>query len=587
MTNEHTNKIPYTNLNLISDLWRWTKPYRGKFLFGMFLRISGDIIWLYPFYALGEIVNIFSKPLVEGSLPRVWWIITLWIIAGLYHNITKEISKYFVYQVAEKTALDQQFTTIKHLFKLDLAWHEKENSGNKVKKLQKGGDGINKIIRMCVDNFSEAGVNLIGIVIIIAKFNSNISLVLIFFMISYFTLSNFLNRRAALAANATNIAEEEISGLAFETINNIRSVKVLGMNNFLINILTVNFSKLFEKIIYRIKCFRQRSAVTATYGECFRIGILVYIITGIIKGNYEVGFLVLYYGYFNKTWESIGELANLTSDFIISRYGIWRMVMLQQEKINIDDETGKKTFPKNWQKITVKNLSFNYGKNIALDNISLEIKRGEKIGLIGLSGAGKSTLFKLLLKEHENYQGEILLDDILLKDISKADYLKHAATVLQETELFSFSLRQNIEIVSEISNAKKFKHALEIAHVLEFSKKLTDGVDTLIGEKGVKLSGGEKQRVGIARAVYKQPDIFFLDEATSHLDVESENKIKDSLHQFFQDVTAIVIAHRLSTIKEMDRILVLEDGKIIEAGSFAELMERKGRFCELWEKQKF
>ncbi len=216
------------------------------------------------------------------------------------------------------------------------------------------------------------------------------------------------------------------------------------------------------------------------------------------------------------------------------------------------------------------------------------MNRGEKIGLVGLSGAGKSTIFKLLLKERENYEGEIYVDDVPLRTISKQDYFTRTAIVLQDTEVFNFSLRDNVTISNfdHAANAGLLDKALTVAHVNEFARALPQGIDTKIGEKGVKLSGGEKQRVGLARAVFKDPQLLLLDEATSHLDVESEEKIQDSLHQFFQSVTAIVIAHRLSTIKEMDKIVVLEGGKIIEQGSFAALQKQKGRFSELWAKLK-
>ena len=258
------------------------------------------------------------------------------------------------------------------------------------------------------------------------------------------------------------------------------------------------------------------------------------------------------------------------------------------EPVTIDNESEKVPFPTGWQKIELKNVSFNYGDNQVLKNISFNINRGERIGVIGLSGAGKSTLFKLLLKEYEDFEGEILVDGTPIQQISKEDYFKHVAVVLQETEVFNFSLRENIYLAGTDATNKEgeLQKALEIAHVTEFLPKLPDGVDTPIGEKGVRLSGGEKQRLGIARAVFKQPQLLLLDEATSHLDLESEEKIQDSLHQFFRSVTAVVIAHRLTTIKEMDKILVIEDGEVIESGNFAELTAKQGRFYELWEKQR-
>ena len=222
-----------------------------------------------------------------------------------------------------------------------------------------------------------------------------------------------------------------------------------------------------------------------------------------------------------------------------------------------------------------------------LSRISFAIGRGEKIGIVGLSGAGKSTIFKLLLKEYEDYKGEIKFDGLSLREISPKDYYAQTAAVLQDTEVFNLSLRENITIGKEKFDRASFERALDVAHVRGFLHKLPQGVDTLIGEKGVKLSGGEKQRLGIARAVYKEPELLLLDEATSHLDIESEKKIQESLHEFFQSVTAVVIAHRLTTIKEMDRIIVIENGRIVEHGSFSKLMRTpRGRFRELWKKQK-
>lgn len=320
----------------------------------------------------------------------------------------------------------------------------------------------------------------------------------------------------------------------------------------------------------------------------FSIGVSAFIVYGVVHGHYEVGFLILFNNYFNQISESISDLAEVTQDFIIAKLSIGRMTDILREPVRIDREEGKMPFPKDWQKITLKNVSFAYGENDVLDNVSFEIRRGERVGIIGLSGAGKSTLFKLLLKEREPSDGEIFIDKAPLKNISKEDYFRHTAAVLQETEVFNFTLRQNIILANseEGENKELFEKSLHIAHVSDFLSKLPEGAETLIGEKGVKLSGGEKQRLGIARAVFKQPQILLLDEATSHLDVESEEKIRTSLHEFFQSVTALVIAHRLTTVREMDRIIVIEDGKIVEEGSFDELYQKQGRFHELWEKQK-
>jgi len=263
------------------------------------------------------------------------------------------------------------------------------------------------------------------------------------------------------------------------------------------------------------------------------------------------------------------------------------MLEMHDAPMTIDSPDGKVAFPKDWKKISFKNVSFGYGESDVLHDISFDIHRGEKVGIIGLSGAGKSTLFKLLLKEHESYEGEILIDEVPLSEISRQDYFNYSAVVLQDTEVFNLSLRENIVLANnnEAENSSLLERAINVAHVEDVIARLPDGEDTLIGEKGVRLSGGERQRIGIARAVFKSPQLLLLDEATSHLDIESEGKIQSSLHEFFQTVTAVVIAHRLTTIKEMDRIIVVEDGRILEEGSFEELHKKQGRFHELWEKQ--
>jgi ABC-type multidrug transport system fused ATPase/permease subunit len=330
--------------------------------------------------------------------------------------------------------------------------------------------------------------------------------------------------------------------------------------------------------------FRIQSGTLGIFNELFRISLIAYIVYGITQGNYGVGLLAIFLNYFTKMQLAADELAVVTSEFIIQKIRISRMMGILNEVASVEG-SGKELFPKKWKKLELKNLNFSYQNQKYLYDLNLTINRGEKVGIIGLSGAGKTTIFKLLLKLYTNYEGQILFDDVSLQDIKREDYLKHTAVVLQDTEVFNLSLADNISLSKAQQTKKDLNRAVKISHINEFLHKLPDGIDTLIGEKGVKLSGGEKQRVGIARAVYKKPQLLFLDEATSHLDIDSEEMIQDSLKKFFKDITAIVIAHRLSTIKEMDRIIVMKAGRIIEQGSFTYLMGKKGEFHRLWNKQ--
>jgi ABC-type multidrug transport system fused ATPase/permease subunit len=577
----------YSNWDLIQDLYKFLKPYRVRFVFSTFIRVIGDIAWLYPAYALATIVTFLTAYHAGQSLRPIFIVFALFFGAAVLRYFGGYISKMSMFKISERIDLDAQMAAITHMFKLDMAWHERENTGNKLKKIVRGSDSIDRILRIWINNIVLIVINLIGITIVIARFDRIIALLTLFFFLTYYFIARSFRKRAKEAAVSVNIQEEHLEGLLFESLNNIRSVKVLGMGQALLKILWKESNEMYTKVLRRIFWFQIGGYSRGFYAQVFELGMFGFIVYGIIHGNYGVGFLVLFSSYFSNLLQSVGELADVSQDYVVARLSVGRMVEVLNEPINIDRAEGKVPFPSNWKKIAFKNVSFSYGDNQVLDDISFEINRGEKVGIVGLSGAGKSTIFKLLLKEHESYSGQILIDETPLITINKQDYFKYSAVVLQDTEVFNLSLKENIILANsdESENSELLDKAVRVAHVQNFSERLANGIDTVIGEKGIRLSGGERQRVGIARAVFKNSQLLLLDEATSHLDIESEEKIRSSLHEFFQSVTAVVIAHRLTTIREMDRIIVLENGKILEEGSFDDLYATKGRFYELWEKQ--
>lgn len=581
-------KTEYSSRQLLSDIVELVKPYKWRFLFASLIRLSGDLANLYPTFALASIVTFVTLYKSGDSLKPVWIILGLWFLATIVRNSSQFFSKYIGFTLAARLDIDSTLRAVKHMFLLDMSWHEKENSGNKIKRIQNAGDGFTKILRLYFNNVIEIFVNLVAINIIIYNFDRTVLILLLIFLVTYFLISHFFIKKAGQAHSEVNKKEEELNGILFEAINNIKTVKVMSMSKNLFQTISNFTNELIEKVKIRILLFQSRWSFLSFWSGTFKICILAIIVNGIVDGHYALGFLILFNGYFNDLRGSIDELSTSIQDFVTAKYSIARMKDILNEPITIEDKRNKIPLQRDWRKIIVKDLSFSYGDNKVLENISFEVNRGEKVGIVGLSGAGKSTLFKLLLKEREEFSGDIFFDDVSLKQILKNDYFKQVSVVLQDTEVFNFSLRENIVITNneQRGNEKLLEQALNTAHIDEFIHKLPQGLETLIGEKGIKLSGGERQRLGIARAVFKEPKLLLMDEATSHLDVESEEKIRDSLHKFFENVTAVVIAHRLTTIKEMDKILVLENGKIIEVGNFEELYAKKGRFHELWEKQK-
>ncbi len=580
--------MDYPIKSFLHDFIRMIKPYKAPFLWGTFIRVIGAVMGLYPAYALSLTVIFITKYNKGDDLLPLYIIFSTWVISFIIRYIIYYYSKILCINAGYKAAFDVEKKALNHMSLVDISWHEKENTGNKVKKIQRGTEGIVTIYRLWVVNIVDIVVNFIGVFYIVSRFDKLLSLYIVIYLVIYFSLSTFFRKQTVKASKEKNIKEEEFSGFIFEVMNNIRSVKVLGMSTPLLG----HIQKLNNELILLFKknlfWYHSNILSRSLWQGIGRIILLAFVIKGIFNGQYELGFFILFYGYFSTISTSIEDLSSSTQEISLAKANAGRLMDLFKEKINIDSTSGKVDFPSDWNSIRIINLSFSYGDNKVLDDISLEIKKGEKIGIVGLSGAGKSTLFKLLLKEYEDPNNTIHIGDTPLNEIKRTSYTQHVATVLQDTEVFNLSLKENIVISNhnERANDGSFNKAITISHVDDFVHKLPIGVDTIIGEKGVKLSGGEKQRLGIARAVFKNPEILFLDEATSHLDVESEQKIQDSLKHFFKDVTAIVIAHRLSTVKEMDRIIVLENGKILETGSFDELYASDGRFKEFWDKQK-
>jgi ATP-binding cassette subfamily B protein len=263
------------------------------------------------------------------------------------------------------------------------------------------------------------------------------------------------------------------------------------------------------------------------------------------------------------------------------------MVQILEEPHEIQDIEGAKDLKIEGGAITFDHVGFSYGdtRESVLNDFSINIRPGERVGLVGKSGAGKSTVTKLLLRTYDVQSGTIKIDGQDISEVTQDSLHRAISVVPQESILFHRSLSENIAYGKNDATQEEIEHAAELAQADQFISVLPSGYETPVGERGVKLSGGERQRVAIARAILKNAPILLLDEATASLDSESEVAIQDALHELMQGKTVIAIAHRLSTLREMDRIVVLDEGKITEEGTHAELLEHGGIYAELWKHQ--
>ncbi|MCD8561520.1 ABC transporter ATP-binding protein/permease [Candidatus Saccharibacteria bacterium] len=327
------------------------------------------------------------------------------------------------------------------------------------------------------------------------------------------------------------------------------------------------------------------TSITAGVTAFARIAALVFSIWAVQQGmaNAAEVYLLLTFAF-----NLIGEMWNINSS-IRTVYQIVgdseEMFDIMNTPLDIKDKAHK-TLKITEGSLALESIAFAHKNGAAVfEKLSLSIPAGQHVGIVGRSGAGKTTLTKLLLRLAEPDSGEILIDGQNIHTVSQKSLHKAIAYVPQEPLLFHRTLRENISYGNPKASLEEIKQAAQKANALEFIEKLPEGFDTLVGERGVKLSGGQRQRIAIARAILKDAPILILDEATSALDSESEKLIQDALQTLMKDRTSIVIAHRLSTIAKLDRILVMNEGAVVEDGTHAELIGQQGIYAQLWAHQ--
>jgi ATP-binding cassette subfamily B protein len=303
-------------------------------------------------------------------------------------------------------------------------------------------------------------------------------------------------------------------------------------------------------------------------------------------GAISIGGFVVINAYMLQLYQPLNFFGTVYREIRQSLIDMENLFTLLKEKPNINDSDQSIKLSED-ASIEFRDVSFDYDpKRTIIKNISFNVPNGKKVALVGPTGAGKSTISRLLFRFYDPKEGDIYINNQNIKDISQQSLRKLIGVVPQDTVLFNDTIFYNISYGDPTASNDQVYEAAKSADIHEFVTGLPDGYETLVGERGLKLSGGEKQRVAIARAILKNPAIYFFDEATSALDSSTEKEIQKNLQKISQNKTTLVIAHRLSTAADADEILVLQEGKIIERGNHENLLQIKGKYAEMWDKQK-
>jgi ABC-type multidrug transport system fused ATPase/permease subunit len=579
--NEETSNFGWRDM--LRSLWYLLDDQKQKYLFLSAIVFLVQFYELVPTVIVGKIVDFFTTYKPGDSLTAFYQYVAILGIGTATVALIRLSSKRGLSTIQTKTAYLTRVKGFEKLLDFSIKWHDKENTGNKVQKIQSGTGVLRDLQHKLSNDLYYNTATIIGVLSSFVIISPQLFLLALAYLASFILVQVRFYKITHKLIDEYNQLVEQASGSYYEGLSNVLTLKTLGVQKdfgqSIINkeALTRNHS------FNMIRIGNNKWKVFQLVNAIFLVLALLLIGRNFLLGIITTGSIFIFYNFFAKMQTSIGFSTELVEDFISYKVSLGRMMPIYWEKSSAI--AGDKPFPNNWSNISIANGFFEYkdlGKEkSALSNINLTIKRYEKVGIVGKSGSGKSTLAKILLGLYPLKDGRYEIGETNYFDIMHEEVSKNVSLVLQDSEMFNMTLRDNITLMREYDE-ELFQEAVTIAQLNDLITVLPNGLDTLIGEKGYRLSGGERQRIGIARAIYKDPQILVLDEATSSLDTSTETKILEAIEEKLKKKTLIMIAHRVTTLKNVDRIYVFDQGKIVEEGTYEKLFSNsKSKFSQL------
>lgn len=560
-------------------------------LLALFLAAINQSFSLLDPQITGRIVDeVIEK---KGNLTRDEYINHALFLVGLsigvtmVSRITKNFQDYYTNVIIQKLGAQIFADGLKHSLELPYQLFEDQRSGETLSILQKVRTDTERLITAFVGILFIFFVGIIFILVYTIILSYQVALV-------YFGATIIIGLTSSLLSKKIKIMQKRIvgettalAGSTTESLRNIELVKSLGLANQEINRLNKTTFKILGLELKKVKYIRSLSFLQGTTVQFTRSVMIVVLLFLIFDNTISAGqyFTFLFYSFF--LFNPLQELGNIILVHREAEVSLENFKKLMDTPIDYKPEKPK--LLKSLEHFEFRNVSFRHQTALtnALTDVSFKVNKGETIAFVGPSGSGKTTLVKLLVGLYQAQNGNILYEGIDSKEINLDELREHIGFVTQDTQLFSGSIKENLLFVNPKATDAEIYSALEKASCQSLLARADKGIDTVIGEGGVKVSGGEKQRLSIARALLRKPQLLVFDEATSALDSITEYEITETIKQINKDHSCItiLIAHRLSTIMHANRIYVLEQGNITEHGRHEELLEEKGLYYAMWRQQ--
>jgi ATP-binding cassette subfamily B protein len=550
----------------------------------IFLSLA-TLVSVYTPFLYGKAVDLVAEgKLVDLNL--LWLVIGSYALARLGQVFFDEAKEFVFARVAQRAVRGAALKAFKHMHSLSLTFHLNRQTGGLTRAIDRGAKGIEFLLRFTAFEIVPVIVELFTVGIVLwVTFGFVYAAVTVSTVLVYIVYTIKVTEWRIAIRRKMNIADENASTKAIDSLLNYETVKYF--NAEIVEAERFDAAmKLYEDSA--VKARASLSIVNIGQGGIIALGL--FIIMGmagedIASEKMSIGDFVVVNTFLLQLYLPLNFLGFVYREIRQSLLDMGRMFALVDEKPDIIDKQKAYNLNVHSGKIEFKNISFSYGNRKILKDLSFVVNPGHKVAIVGPTGAGKSTISKLIFRFYDPSSGNIFIDDQCLRDVTQSSLRSNIGVVPQDTVMFNDTIKYNISYSKPGSSMTEIENVAKLSSIDKFIADLELGYETVVGERGLKLSGGEKQRVAIARALLKNPKIFIFDEATSALDTKTEKLIEKSLKKLSNKNTTLVIAHRLSTVIDANKIIVLEKGKIAEQGTHKELLQKNGLYAEMWMRQ--
>ena len=586
------SRVPSTTRRTLHYYWLVTKRHKGYF-FGLMAATFAFVALLTygnPYVMSLVVDRVSADPVPADKVFEVFapYIIAL-IAINVFGQAASKLQDYTMYKLEIAAAYDLATMSFDALCNQSMSFHSNRFGGTLVSQTSKFMSAYQQIIETITFPFLPVICSVIFICSILAPRVPAYVVILMILLAIYACVSYYMYKRILHLNEKAASAQNQLSGELSDSVANILSVKTYGREDYERGL----FDQANREVVARDSKRMWASLLRGIITACITVVIMAVVTVFIAGGNawYGItpGTLVVMFTYTYTITNQFNFINNGLQRFNRAFGDASGMTIILDEPRLVDDKPNAQPMVVTNGRIDFKDIGFSYTDGNTTTQVfkdfNLHIPAGQRVGLVGMSGAGKTTLTKLLLRLSDIQEGQILIDGQNVADTTQQSLRRQIAYAPQEALLFHRSIAENIAYGKPDATMEEIREAARQANALEFIEKLPQGFGTITGERGVKLSGGQRQRVAIARAMLADCPVLVLDEATSALDSESEHLVQDALEKLMHGRTSIVVAHRLSTVASLDRIVVLSQGKIVEDGPHAQLIEDGGEYAHLWSRQ--